>query len=269
MKLFRTLRHGLSVTVRGGINTTSTFILRIKGLARDVVPNDIMIRVQKRYGDAIYGYVRLNFRTLLIQDVVEVTNDVLMELAKPKGLPTFDSTRSFRRWVREIAWRKALARKRFVCQEKRDCRITVSFDEVEQSFQDSLRDNDTPDVLYERIQAREALFEAIRELREDRARLGKLREFEAMRAYLGESSREHARYADAARCLGMTPGTFKKAVSRLREALRRKLENLVRKDLHHNATKDQVTEELRQLLSPLLPKPPVTIYCSGSPRGLS
>lgn len=137
-------------------------------------------------------------------------------------------------------------RKRATAQKRGGGRPTLSidFDSGEERFQRELSDDWTPERIYERRWALALLDHVLDRLEHDYTANGKEQLFKHLQAFITPTSTEPS-YEELVAELGMTKGSIKVAVHRLRQRYR----DLLRAEIANTvASEDDVDEELDHLL---------------------
>lgn len=122
-------------------------------------------------------------------------------------------------------------------------RVALGMDDAESRFSREPTDTHTPEQQFERQWALTVLDRALAGLRDEYAGRGQAATFDALKPTL-LGSREAQPYASLAETLGITEGSVKVAVSRLRDRYRQRL---LEEIAHTVASPDEVESELRHL----------------------
>ena len=125
--------------------------------------------------------------------------------------------------------------------------IGIEFGDAEDRYLRELRDDLSPDRLFERRWAMTVLERVFQDLKQEYARRGKGELFEAIQDHLEWSPRE-ARYAEIGAALGKSPAAVRQAVYNLRQRYRRLLEQEIG---HTVASREDLREELDFLVGAL------------------
>lgn len=125
--------------------------------------------------------------------------------------------------------------------------LSLDFHEAEQRYDLEPSHKLDADRLFERRWAMTLLDQVVTRLRDDYARTSRLKLFEALKIYLmGE--RGTPAYGQAAEQLGMSEGSFKVAVHRMRQRYRQLLQEEIARTVE---SPEQVQEEIRELFAAL------------------
>ena len=125
--------------------------------------------------------------------------------------------------------------------------LSLDFENAEQQYKLEPASDLTPEKLYEKSWALTILDRIMKQLEAELARKGKQRFFEHLRVYLGVDA-DTIPYGEVAETLGITEGTARVAVHRLRKRCR----ELLREEIAQTvAGEDQIDDEIRGLFSAL------------------
>jgi RNA polymerase sigma-70 factor (ECF subfamily) len=197
------------------------------------------------YWYPLYAYVRRRGHSP--EDAQDLTQEFFARLLEKKWIARADRQRGrFRSFLLSAInhfladeWDKARALKR----GGGAISLPLQFDTAETRYGHEPADNVTPEQNYERRWALALLEEVLRKLRLAHQDEGRLELFEALHPCLvGE--RTALPYAELATKLGVSEGTVKSAVHRLRRSYRQLLRNEIAQTV---AGPDEVDEELRHL----------------------
>lgn len=201
----------------------------------------------RMYWHPIYAFVRR--RGYSAEDAQDLTQEFFARLLEKNWLGDVDPVKGrFRSFLLASVknflaneWDKARAQKRGGGQVP----IPIDVKTAESSCGFEPADNVTAEKIFERRWALTLLEQVLQRLRDEYTRSGKERLFEQLKQTLTEESRSVA-YAEIAARLGMTEGSIKVAVYRLRQRYRQ----LLRAEIADTvAGPEEVEEELRALFA--------------------
>lgn len=202
------------------------------------------------YWHPIYAFVRRQGHNP--HDAQDLTQEFFARLLEKKSLDSVDPQRGrFRSFLLAALkhflaneWDKARAQKRGGGQIP----IPIDTRSAETSIGIEPADQFTAEKIYERRWALTLLNLILQRLREEHLRDGKEKLFEQLKVTLTESSRSIS-YAEMAIRLGMSEGSIKVAVHRLRQRYR----ELLRSEIANTVTSSaEVDDEIRSLFAALV-----------------
>ena len=204
----------------------------------------------RAYWYPLYAYIRRGGQSR--ENAEDLTQAFFARLLEKKFLDAADQERGrFRSFLlvalkRFLAneWERAHAQKRGGFQPQ----LSLDTEMAERKFQSDLATTElSPDRAFERRWALTLLEQTMSRLRGEFERAGKISEFERLKIFLTADKNEIP-YATIAAELGLSEGTLRVAVHRLR----RRYRELFREEIGHTlAAGESVDEELQHLLSVL------------------
>jgi RNA polymerase sigma factor (sigma-70 family) len=213
---------------------------------------DALEHLCKTYWLPLYAYVRRRGRSP--EDAQDLTQEFFARLLKGNWVERADRQRGkFRSFLltamnRFLAdeWDKSRAQKRGGGAQA----VPIQLDTAETRYGLDPADSTTPEQIYERRWALAVLEEVLRRLRGEYEEEGRAEHFAALNPCLiGE--RDALPYGELAAKLGVSEGTVKSAVHRLRQRYRQ----LLREEIANTVTEPgEVDEELRHLFAILANK---------------
>jgi RNA polymerase sigma factor (sigma-70 family) len=206
-------------------------------------------RLCQIYWGALYAYIRRSGRSPA--DAADLTQAFFARFLERQFLKDVDQQKGkFRSFLLKALnhfladeWRAAHAQKRGGSQP----RLSINADDWETQFGHELKTETTPESLFDRRWAVAVFDQALNRLRIEFVESGKEQEFEVLKEFLSQASRDGV-YASAAGALGMDEGTVAVRVHRMRK----RLGQLVREEVSQTVSSPvEVEEELRHLLDVL------------------
>ncbi len=201
------------------------------------------------YWPPIYAFVRRQGHSP--HEAQDLTQGFILQLLERKSIADVEPAKGKFRSFLLAALKNFLANEwdKTQAQKRGGGQMIISLDEmaVESAGDFDLPDNVTPEKAFERRWAESLLEVTLSRLEKDYADDGKERLFQGLKSTLTES-RSDIPYAEIAQKLGMSEGSIRVAVHRLRqryrEILRMEIANTV-------STPEEVNEELRNLFAAL------------------
>ncbi len=230
--------------------TQWTLISRLRS-QDDAVSSRALDELCAQYHYPLYCYIRR--RGLDHHDAQDVLHDFLAKLIR---LESFQTTKEEKGRLRGFL---GTALSRFLSswhtsQNRRAHEVSIDeemdLSAAEQRFQrERLRDDETPDRLFERKWAHELIRHVLRRMKREYTARGKLALFEALKPVLldGGSLRGHDHEAIAA-TLDMSPGSLRTSLSRLLDSFRELLREEVAQTVEDLA---EVEDEISYLIKTL------------------
>ena len=199
----------------------------------------------RAYWYPLYAYVRRRGHSP--EDAKDLTQEFFMRLLKHNWIGRADRQKGrFRSFLLSAMnhfladeWDKARAQKRGGGVMP----LPIQFDTAETRYTHEPADNITPEQNYERRWAMALLEEVLRQLRSEYEQEGRMELFAALHSCL-VGDRTSQPYAELAVKLGVSEGTVKSAVHRLRQRYRQLLREEIAQTV---AEPGEVDEELRHL----------------------
>lgn len=201
------------------------------------------------YWYPLYVYVRR--KGYGAEEAKDLTQEFFAQLLSRKLYQVADPTRGKFRWFLLTSLQNFLAKEyRKATAQKRggnSTTISLDFESAEGRYQHEPSHNATPEKLFEREWAHTLLQRVLERLRNEFSGSEKADRFQVMCAHLVEPE-QNTSYADMARELGMSEGSVKVAMHRLRkryrELYREEIASVVSSD-------DDIDEEIRHHVSAL------------------
>lgn len=229
--------------------TTHWSVVLTAGRTDTVRANDALARLCQTYWYPLYGYVRR--RGYSAHDAQDLTQEFFARLLERQSLAAVDPNRGrFRSFMLGVMnhfladeWHRARAQKR----GGGAVILPLEFETAETKYTHEPADTTTPEQHYERRWAMTLLEEVLRRLAREYQADGRAELFAALNPCLvGERAAQP--YAELAVKLGVTEGTVKSAVHRMRQRYRQ----LLREEIAHTvAEPGEVDAELRHLFEVL------------------
>ena len=207
---------------------------------------DVLCRT---YWYPLYAYVRRRGNNAhdaedLVQGFLSqlIRLNSVAELTREKGRFRAFLLASMQHYMSD-EWRRASA-------SKRDVRKTVSWDamEAESRYASEPADSLTPDRLYDRQWALSLLGGVVRRLRDEYVKAGKGELFQHLQPALS-GDKSALPYADIAALTGLSEGSLRVAVHRLRQRYRQLLREEIANTVEHAADVDAELADLRRVLA--------------------
>ncbi len=207
------------------IPTTSWSLILRAAEGQDTHAQSALATLCQTYWFPLYAYLRR--RGSSREEAEDLTQGFFSKLLEKNYLKDFAPSRGrFRSFI--------LAALRHFVSNERDYShafrrgggqpaLSLDFLDAEHRLQIQPRDDQTPELIFERDWALALLDRVVRRLREDSERAGRGPNFAAMKIFLTGEPAGHS-YHDAAQTIGMSEGAFKVAVHRLRKRYRQVLQ---------------------------------------------
>jgi len=204
----------------------------------------------ENYWYPLYAYVRR--RGIAADDAKDLTQEFFAHLLQSEAVKVADPQRGkFRSFLLSSLnhfltnhWRKEQAQKRGGGRKV----LSLDLDAGERRYGMEPAHEVTPECIFERRWALTLLEHVLGSLREEYAASGKVDLFDHLKPYLGGSSPEGVPYAELAAKVGMTEGSIKVAIHRLR----RRCGDRLREEIAHTvANPAEIDEELNHLFAAL------------------
>lgn len=207
---------------------------------------DVLCRM---YWYPLYAYVRRRGHNAhAAEDLVQgflsqlIRLNSVSELTREKGRFRAFLLASIQHYMSD-EWRRASA-------SKRDVRKTVSWDamDAESRYASEPADSLTPERLYDRQWALSLLGGVVRRLRDEYIEAGKGELFRHLQPALS-GDKNALPYADLAALTGLSEGSLRVAVHRLRQSYRQLLREEIANTVEHTTDVDAELADLRRVLS--------------------
>ena len=197
------------------------------------------------YWYPLYAYLRRQGRSP--HDAQDLTQGFFARLLEKNYLDAADRDKGRFRSFLLMALKRFLAKEweRERAQKRGGGQATLSLDTelAERRYQGEGAEHLAPDRIYERRWALTLLDQALAALRQDYQALGREAEFDCLKGYL-TAERGEILYAEVAARLGMTEGTARAAVHRMRSRFRALFREVIARTV---AVPEQVEDEVRWL----------------------
>ncbi len=239
--------EGLPGKGRHWFATTRWSLVLAAGNNADDDSDSALAELCTQYWSPLYAYARR--RGYNADDARDLTQAFFVKLLENRDLQAADQTRGrFRTFLLAAMknfisgqWRKDNAQKRGGAVEL----LPLDFDSAEQSYGLEPFHELTPEAVYERRWALSLLDHAVTDLQIQYTRDGKAELFAALKGFLG-SEQDVLPYAELSQQVGLSEGSLRTAVSRLRSRWRTRIRELVAETVDSEA---DVQDELRILIS--------------------
>jgi len=197
------------------------------------------------YWYPLYAYLRRQGRSP--HDAQDLTQGFFARLLEKNYLDAADRDKGRFRSFLLMALKRFLAKEweRERAQKRGGGQATLSLDTelAERRYQGEGAEHLAPDRIYERRWALTLLDQALAALRQDYHALGREAEFDCLKGYL-TAERGEILYTEVAARLGMTEGTARAAVHRMRSRFRALFREVIARTV---AVPEQVEDEVRWL----------------------
>ncbi len=234
---------------RGGFATTRWSMVLSAGESGGEGSERALAELCEQYWYPLYAYVRR--RGHGPEDARDLTQAFFVKLLEKRDLKKADPARGrFRTFLLSSMknflageWRRDHTLKRGGAVKV----LSVDFDSAEETYGLEPSHELSPEAVYERRWALGLLERAATDLRNQYAKAGHLKLFDALKGYLGGDD-DVLPYPELSRRLGQSEGALRTAASRLRSRWRKRLRELVYETV---SGESEVKDELRSLIASL------------------
>ena len=241
--------NNMSVSISPKFDKTSWSLVRAAALEPTASSRQALATLCRTYWQPVYAFVRRNGYDR--EQAQDLTQGFFTQLLEKRFLAHADQERGKFRSFLLTAVKHFLANEwdRDHALKRGGGQVSLSIDlvDAESWYAPAVAANPTPESLFERRWALSLLEHVLTRLRAEFAAVGKSDQFEMIVPFLNQDSGDK-RYEELADRLGVSTGSLRMAVHRMR----RRYRSLLRKEIAETvATPEEVDDEIRFLLSTL------------------